>query len=64
MLVVTGAGTKKVAKLVMFATEAIRRIMILEAPHTSDTALDAAVILLQSVVQVGIRPMSDLLAQS
>jgi len=40
VLVVTGAGTKKVAKLVMFATEAIRRIMILEAPHTSDTALD------------------------
>ena len=63
MLVVTGAGTKKVTKLVVFATEAIRRVMILEASHTSDTALDAAVILFQSVVQVGVRPVPDLPAQ-
>ena len=64
MLVVTRAGTKKVTKLVVFTTESIRRVMILEAPHTSDAALDAAVILLEPVVQVSASPVLNLLTQS
>ena len=59
LLVVTGAGTKKVTKLVGLATNAIRRIMILEATHASSVALDAAVILLEPVVQVGARSVPD-----
>jgi len=51
MLVMAGAGTKKVMQSVVFTTEAIRRVMILEAPHTSDAALDAAVVLLKPAVR-------------
>ena len=42
VLAVTGTGTKKVAKLVMFTTEAICRAMILEASNTAKEALSLA----------------------
>src|SRR5215212_8245888 len=59
MLVVTGAGAKEVAQLVMASTEALRRGEAFEAAHTSDAAFDAAVVLLQPVVPVGAGPMRN-----
>jgi hypothetical protein len=50
VLIVTGAGTQEVAEFIMLAAEAIRRVMILEAAHTSDAALDAAVVPFEPVV--------------
>jgi hypothetical protein len=49
MLIVTGAGTQEVAEFIMLSAEAIRRVMILEAEHTSDASFDAAVILFEPV---------------
>jgi hypothetical protein len=56
-LIVTGAGTQEVAEFIMLSAKARRRVMILEAAHTSDASLDAAVILFEPVVQVGARPV-------
>jgi hypothetical protein len=50
VLIVTGAGTQEGAEFIILAAEAIRRVMILEAAHTSDAALDAAVVLFEPVV--------------
>ena len=44
MLVVAGAGTEKVAELIIAATEAFGRGEALEAAHASDAAFDAAVV--------------------
>ena len=52
-----GAGTQEVAEFIMLSAEAIRRVMILEAAHTSDASLDVAVILFEPIVQVGTRPV-------
>ncbi len=43
----------------MLATEAAGSLMALEAAHTSDPALDAAMVLFKAVVQVGTRPVPD-----
>ena len=43
----------------MLATEAARSVMALEAAHTSDPALDAAMVLFKAIVQVGTRPVPD-----
>jgi hypothetical protein len=59
MLIVTGAGTQEVAEFIMLSAKAFRRVMSLEAAHSSDVSLDAAVILFESVVQVGARPVQD-----
>ena len=47
MLAVTGAGAEEVAQLVMASAEALGRGEALEAPHTSDAAFNAAMILLK-----------------
>ena len=46
----TATRAKEIAEFTMLAAEAAGRVMILEAAHTLDTALDAAVILLEPVV--------------
>ena len=58
-LVVTTAGTEEIAKLTMLATEALRCLVVLETPHTSDPSLDAAMILLKPIIQIGARPVPD-----
>ena len=52
-LVVTAARAKEVATFAMLATEAVGGVMALEAAHASDPALDAAMVLLEAVVEVG-----------
>jgi hypothetical protein len=63
VLIVTGPGTEEVAEFIMLSAKAFRRVMILEAAHTSDAALDAAGGLFEPVVQVGARPVPDLPAE-
>src|SRR3954463_4083931 len=58
-----GAGTEKVAQFIVSATEPGGRSGALEAPHGPVATLDAAVILLQPVVQVGAGPVPHALAQ-
>jgi hypothetical protein len=48
-LFVTAAGTEEITKFIMLATEAVGRVMNLEAPHTSDPSFDAAMILFDAV---------------
>jgi hypothetical protein len=55
ILIVAGAETEEVAKLVMALAEPLRRSEALEAPHTSDAAFDAPMILFQSVI-LSVRP--------
>ena len=62
-LVVTATGTEKVAEFAVLPAEAVGRIVALEAAHTSDPTLDAAMVLLEPVVQVGAGPMPDGLAE-
>jgi hypothetical protein len=63
MLVVTGAKTKKSAKLVIPSTEPVGGAEFLGAPHTSDPTFDAPVVLLEPVVFVCAGPMNNLPAQ-
>src|SRR3954465_7999906 len=63
VLMVAGARAEKVAEFIVSATEPGRRSWALEAPHGSVAAFDAAVILLQPVVQVGAGPVPHILAQ-
>jgi hypothetical protein len=51
-LVVTGARAEVVAKLVIASTEPLGGSDALEAPHTSNAAFNAAMILFKSVVFV------------
>ena len=50
-------GTEKVAKLAMLATEAVGGVLVLEAAHSSDPSLDAAMVLFKAIVHVGIGPV-------
>ena len=52
ILVVAGARAEVIAKLVIASTEPLGGREALEAPHTSDTAFYAAMILFQSVIFV------------
>ncbi len=63
MLVMAGARAKEVAEFVVAAAEALGRGEALEAPHTSDAAFDAAVVLLKAVVFVGAGPVDNPPAQ-
>ena len=56
-LVVTTAGAEEVAEFAMLTTEAAGIVMVLEAPHTSDPALDAAMILFKTIVEVHAGPV-------
>ena len=62
-LVVTASGAEEVAELAVLSTEVMGCLVALEASHTSDPALDAAMVLFQPVVQVGAVPVPDGLAQ-
>ncbi len=62
-LVVTAARTEEISEFTVLATEAAGCLMILEAAHTSDPALDAAMVLFKPVVQVGAGAVPDGLAQ-
>ena len=53
-LVVTAAGTKEIAEFTMLAAEALGGVVALEAPHTSDPSLDAAMVLFKTISQVGV----------
>jgi FkbM family methyltransferase len=52
MLMGTGAGAEEVTQLIVASTEALSRSWALEPTHRLVAALDAAVILLQSVVEI------------
>jgi hypothetical protein len=54
MLAVKGADTEEVTKLIMATTEPAGGDKTSEATHTSYPSLDAAVILLQPIVQVDV----------
>jgi hypothetical protein len=62
-LVVTKAGTKEIAELAMLSTEAAGCVVALEATHTSDPALDPAMVLFKTIVQVGVGPVPHSFAQ-
>src|SRR3712207_9335356 len=59
-LVVAGAETEEIAKLVMTAAEALGGGEALEPAHTSGAPFDAPVILLKPVILVGAGPVHDL----
>jgi hypothetical protein len=63
MLAVEGTDTKEVAKLIMATTESAGRHEAAKAAHTSYPSLDPAMVLFQSIVQVGIGSVCDRLAE-
>ena len=63
-LVVTATRAEEVAEFAVLAAEAVGRIMVLEAAHVSDPPFDAAMVLLETVVQVGASPVADPLVLS
>src|SRR5215207_2033818 len=63
MLVVAGAEAEEVAQFVVSPAEPGGRSGAFEAPHGSIAAFDAAVILLQPVVQVGAGPVLHIFAE-
>ena len=62
-LVVTATRSEEISELTMLSTEAVGGVMALEASPTSDPAFDAAMVLLEPVVQVGAGAVPDGLAQ-
>ena len=58
-LVVATAATEKIAEFTVLSAKACGCLIGFEAPHTSDPSLDAAVVLLEPVVQVSARPVPD-----
>jgi hypothetical protein len=62
-LVVTAAGAKETAELVMLATEAGGGIMAVNAAHASDATLDAAMILFKVIVEIHAGPVPHGLSQ-
>jgi hypothetical protein len=60
---VMAARTKDIAEFAVFAAEAPGGGVALKAAHTLDPAFDAAVILLETIVQVGVHLMPDGLSQ-
>jgi hypothetical protein len=62
-LIVTATRAKKIAEFAVFSTEAPGGIMAFEASHTSDPALDAAMVLFKTIVQIGALPVPHGLAR-
>jgi hypothetical protein len=62
-LVVTATGAKKIAEPPVFSAETLGSVMVLEASHTPDPALDAAMVLFKAIVQIATRPVLHGLAQ-
>jgi hypothetical protein len=56
---VTTAATKQITQFAVLSAEDTGGLIGFEAPHTSDPTLDAAVVLLQPVIQVGACPVPD-----
>ena len=63
VLVVTGSAAKEVAEFIVLSAEAVGRIMLFEAAHTSDPSFDPAMVLFKSIVQIDARPVADVAAQ-
>ena len=63
ILMVAGAEAEEVAELIVAAAEPGSRSRALEAPHGAVSAFDAAVVLLQPVVQVAAGPVPHSAAQ-
>jgi hypothetical protein len=42
----------------MLTTETPGRFVVLETPHTSDPALDAAIVLLETIIQINASPVT------
>jgi hypothetical protein len=63
MLAVNGADTQEAPDLVEGTTESPRRPEALEASHRTVSILDPTVVLLEPIVEVGVRPMSHYLAE-
>jgi hypothetical protein len=59
----TGPAAEEVAELVVFSAEPIGRIMFFEAPHTSDSSFDPAMVLFKSIIQIDARPVAHVAAQ-
>jgi hypothetical protein len=58
-LIAATAATKQITEFTMLAAEARGGVIGFEAPHTSNPALDATVILLQPIIQIGACPVPD-----
>ena len=52
-----------VTKFMVLSAEAICRVMLLEATHTSDASFDPSMVLLKSIFQVDARPVADVATQ-
>ena len=59
VLVVTGSAPEEVTKFIVLSAEAICRVILLEAAHTSDASFDPAMVLFKSIIQVDARPVAD-----
>ena len=62
-MVVTGSAAEKVTEFIVLSAESVGRVVLLEAVHTSDPSLDPAMVLFKSIVQIDIRPVTDVAAQ-
>jgi hypothetical protein len=63
-MVVTGSAAKGVAKFIVLTAKTVGRTMLFEAVHTVDPSFDLAMVLFQSIVQIHIRSVADIAAQS
>ncbi|MGI4801842.1 MAG: hypothetical protein ACRYG8_48995 [Janthinobacterium lividum] len=48
----TATRAEEITEFAMLAAEPGGRVMVLEAAHTSDPALDAAMVLLETAIQI------------
>jgi hypothetical protein len=61
VLVVQGDRLREVAEFVVLSAESVCRVMLLEVPqHRIRLRLDPAMVLLQAIIQVDIRPVTTL----
>ena len=63
LLIGSGAGTEEVTQLVVGETEVARRSGTLEPAHRTVSAFDAAMILLQAIVEILVVAMPNTFAQ-
>src|SRR5271163_1609235 len=63
VLVVTGSAPEEVAKFIILSAEAICRVMLLEAAHTSDASFDSAMVLFKPIIQIDARPVAHVAAK-
>jgi hypothetical protein len=63
VLVVTAATAEEVAEFIGLSARPVGCIMLLEPAHTSDLSFDPTMVLLESIVQLHVRPVTDFAAQ-